>query len=112
MLTAALQSVIKDSRRIPVGVKLIVFVLFVRMLGWGLVDPYYSMYIQQFTESYTTIGLFAGMMSVIQLIVILPLIRLADKVKDARIIEVAIELDDSAPAASLTNLQVDVLIQP
>lgn len=30
--------------------------------------------------------------------------------KDARIIEVVIELDDSGPAASLTNLQVDVLI--
>ena len=30
--------------------------------------------------------------------------------KDARIVEVVIELDDSRPAASLTNLQVDVLI--
>jgi len=32
--------------------------------------------------------------------------------KDARIVEVIIELDDSAPAASLTNLQVDVVIHP
>jgi HlyD family secretion protein len=32
--------------------------------------------------------------------------------KDARIIEVKILLDDSARAASLTNLQVDVVIQP
>ena len=32
--------------------------------------------------------------------------------KDARIIEVYIELDDSAPAAGLTNLQVDILIHP
>jgi len=32
--------------------------------------------------------------------------------KDARIIEVAIELEDSAPAAGLTNLQVDILIHP
>jgi HlyD family secretion protein len=32
--------------------------------------------------------------------------------KDARIIEVRILLDDSASAASLTNLQVDVVIQP
>ena len=30
--------------------------------------------------------------------------------KDARIIEVAIELDDSTAASRLTNLQVDVLI--
>ena len=30
--------------------------------------------------------------------------------KDARIVEVVIELEDSRPAASLTNLQVDVLI--
>jgi len=32
--------------------------------------------------------------------------------KDARIIEVAIKLDDSGPAAGLTNLQVDVVIHP
>jgi HlyD family secretion protein len=32
--------------------------------------------------------------------------------KDARIIEVAILLDESAPVAGLTNLQVDVVIQP
>lgn len=32
--------------------------------------------------------------------------------KDARIVEVAIKLDDSTPAAGLTNLQVDVVIQP
>jgi HlyD family secretion protein len=32
--------------------------------------------------------------------------------KDARIIEVDILLDDSSPAAGLTNLQVDVVIQP
>lgn len=32
--------------------------------------------------------------------------------KDARIVEVPILLDDPAPAAGLTNLQVDVVIQP
>ena len=32
--------------------------------------------------------------------------------KDARIIEVEIELENSAPAAGLTNLQVDVVIHP
>lgn len=32
--------------------------------------------------------------------------------KDARIIEVAIALDDSVPAQGLTNLQVNVVIQP
>jgi HlyD family secretion protein len=31
--------------------------------------------------------------------------------KDARIVEVVVELDDSRPAAHLTHLQVDVLIQ-
>lgn len=32
--------------------------------------------------------------------------------KDARIVEVAVLLDDSEPVAGLTNLQVDVIIQP
>ena len=30
--------------------------------------------------------------------------------KDARIVEVEVRLDDSAPAAALTNLQVEVVI--
>lgn len=32
--------------------------------------------------------------------------------KDARIVEVEIPLDDSAPAAALTNLQIDIVISP
>ena len=87
MFSRAIKVFTKDYRSIPLGIKLIVFVIFMRALGWGFVDPFYSMYLSQFHENYTIIGLFASIMSISALIAIIPLIRLADKMKEATIIE-------------------------
>ena len=76
----------KDHRSIPLGIKLIVLVIFLRALGWGFVDPFYSIYLNQFHENYTIIGLFASLLSFSALLATIPLIRLADKVKEAIII--------------------------
>ncbi|MBN2087189.1 MFS transporter [Candidatus Peregrinibacteria bacterium] len=82
-----LKTIIKDSKKIPLGVKLIVLVIFLRMVGWGFVDPFFSIFIQSFGESYTAVGAFVSLISVISLLVMLPLIRLADKVQDSRILQ-------------------------
>ncbi|MBU0727595.1 MFS transporter [Patescibacteria group bacterium] len=77
----------KDLKRIPLGVKLVVLVIFLRTLGWGFADPFYSIFIESFSESYTVVGAFIALMSVISLLTVVPLMRLTDKVKDARIME-------------------------
>lgn len=82
-----LKSIIKDTKRIPIGVKLIVFVIFIRTFGWGFVDPYFSIFIDSFSDNYTIVGVFISLMSVVSLLVTIPLMRLADKVKNARIME-------------------------
>ena len=76
-----------DFRRIPFGVKLIVLVLFLRTLGWGFVDPYYSLFLDRFSDQYSVVGLLVSLMAFASLLTIIPLLRLADKVKDTRIIE-------------------------
>lgn len=77
---------LKGHQSIPMGIKLIVFVVFLRTLGWGLVDPFYSLYLNQFHENYTVIGLLTSLLSFAALLAVIPLIRLADRVKEAIII--------------------------
>jgi len=74
-------------RLIPVGIKLIVLVIFLRSLGWGFVDPFWSIYLSYFHGNYTVIGLFSALLSFISLLSIIPLMRLGDKVKEATIIQ-------------------------
>lgn len=75
------------GRHIPVGIKLIVLVIFLRSLGWGFVDPFWSIYLKYFSENYTMVGVFTSLAAFVSLISIIPLMRLGDKVKEAVIIE-------------------------
>ncbi|MBU0578213.1 MFS transporter [Patescibacteria group bacterium] len=79
--------IIKDVRRIPLGVKLVVFVIVLRTIGWGFVDPYYSIFIENFSQNYTVVGLFMAILNMVSLFMLIPLMRLTDRVKDARIME-------------------------
>ena len=86
MLSNVLRRFSKGHFSIPLGIKLIVLVIFLRSLGWGFVDPFYSVYLNQFHENYTIIGLFASLLSFAALLSVIPLIRLGDKVKETTII--------------------------
>jgi len=77
----------KDYLSITLGIKLVVFVIFLRSLGWGFVDPYWSIYLLQFSEHYTIVGLLTSLMSFGALLAVIPLMRLADKMKEGSIIE-------------------------
>jgi len=73
----------KDTKALPLGVKLIAFVLFLRTFGWGFVDPFFSIFVNGFTESYAGVGSLVSVMNLTSLIAMLPLLRLADKMKDS-----------------------------
>lgn len=74
-----------DTKAIPLGVKLVVLVIFLRALGWGFVDPYFSIFVSEFTGSYAGVGSLISIMNFTSLLAIIPLVRLADKVKDTTI---------------------------
>ncbi len=86
MLSHALSNFRKDLRAIPTGIKLIVFVIFIRTIGWGFVDPFYSLYLNQFHSNYTVIGVLTSIFSFSALLAIIPLMRLADKMKETTLI--------------------------
>ena len=80
-----LKKVHSDTQELPVGIKLIVFVIFLRMLGWGFVDPFYSIFIDSFSDSYAGIGSMVAIYNFASLFALIPLFRLADKVRDTTI---------------------------
>ncbi|MFH1410522.1 MAG: MFS transporter [Patescibacteria group bacterium] len=71
-----------DTKALPLGVKLIAFVLFLRTFGWGFVDPFFSIFVNGFSASYAGVGGLISIMNFASLIAMLPLMRLADKMKD------------------------------
>lgn len=71
-----------DTKALPLGVKLIAFVLFLRTFGWGFVDPFFSIFVNSFTSSYAGVGGLISIMNLASLLAMIPLMRLADKMKD------------------------------
>lgn len=77
---------IKDTRAIPLGIKLIIFVLFLRALGWGFADPLFPLYLGQFESKYSVVGSLVSLLQLSSFLMIIPLLRLADRVKESVII--------------------------
>jgi MFS family permease len=69
------------------GIKLVIIMIFLRSLGFGFIDPYYSIYLSQFTANYTIVGILSGMLGLASLIALVPLTRLMDRVQDNQIME-------------------------
>lgn len=72
----------QDIRAFPVGIRLIVLTLFLRSFGWGFVDPFLSIFVSGFTHDYTQVGSLISIINLTFLLATIPLIGLADKIKD------------------------------
>ena len=84
-MAAFFKKMTQDTRLIPTGVKLVVLVLFLRSLGWGFIDPFFSTFVQGFAPNYSGVGGLISIMNFMSLLALIPLVRLADKVKDTTI---------------------------
>lgn len=71
-----------DTKAFPIGVKLIVLALFLRSFGWGFVDPFFSIFVGGFSNNYAGVGWLVSIMNFSSLVATIPLMRLADKMKD------------------------------
>ena len=49
MFKTAWNHLTEDYKHIPLGVKLLVLMISLRSLGWGFVDPFFSLYLSQFS---------------------------------------------------------------
>ncbi|MFH0821101.1 MAG: MFS transporter [Candidatus Peregrinibacteria bacterium] len=81
------KTLFRDGRSIPIGIKLIVLVIFLRALGWGFADPLFPLYLNQFSEEYSVVGSLVSIMQIGSFLMLIPLIRLGDRVKDGTIIQ-------------------------
>jgi len=86
-LSHAFLGPLSSRHPLPVGIKLICLVLFARFVGWGFIDPYLSLFVMDFGVGYTGVGVFFSLMYLVAIITVVPLLRLADRVKDARLME-------------------------
>lgn len=78
-----LRKISDDARHFPLGIKLVVFVVFLRSFGWGFVDPFFSIFVDSFSKNYTGVGTLIAVMNFASLLAIIPLARLVDKVQDS-----------------------------
>lgn len=74
-----------DTKVLPLGVKLVILTLFLRSFGWGFVDPFFSIFVDGFSQSYAGVGSLISIMNLTSLVAILPLMRLADRMRDTAI---------------------------
>lgn len=81
-----IRKISSDTKSLPLGLKLLTLVVFLRTLGWGFIDPFFSLYVDSFGESYQSVGFLMAIMNFVALIAVLPLLRLADRVKDTSIV--------------------------
>jgi MFS family permease len=87
MFKSAWNHLVKDYKDIPLGVKLLVWAIGLRAFGWGFADPFFSLYLNQFTQDYTLIGMFTSLVAFSALITIIPLLRLSDPMKEAIVVQ-------------------------
>jgi MFS family permease len=70
-----------DIRAIPKSIKLASVAFFFYVCGWAVVEPYFSIYVYNFLQNYTLVGLFFAIGNIITLFLSIPIGDLADKVK-------------------------------
>lgn len=74
-----------DTKSFSLGVKMVVFVMFLRTFGWGFVDPFFSIFVNGFSETYAGVGGLIAIMNLASLLGTIPLVRLADKMRETAI---------------------------
>ena len=80
----------KEMNRLPKSIKLISLVMFLYSLGWGIITPFTSLYLQTLFDSYTKIGFVLALLPIFALLIDLPMGALANKFSKKKIIQVAL----------------------
>ncbi len=70
----------RDLKKIPKDVKVLIFGMFVYVLAWGIIDPFFSIFVHNVTQNYFITGLFYGLFFIVGAAVALPAGALADKI--------------------------------
>jgi len=71
---------------LPTSIKWTVASIAVYNLGWGFADPFFSLYLSNFSDNYSIIGFYITLQSLIGAVMLIPLGDLLDRVRHSVII--------------------------
>ncbi|MFH1426343.1 MAG: MFS transporter [Candidatus Kerfeldbacteria bacterium] len=78
-----------DIRHLPPVIVFTVISISVYQFGWGFADPFFSLYLGEFSSKYAVIGLFITLATVMGFIALIPLGALLDRISHHKIINFA-----------------------
>ena len=76
----------KEMLSLPRPVKLISLIIFIYYLGWGIIVPYFPIYLRELFGNYTSVGLITGLLPLIAVFIYLVIGPLVDRVSKKNII--------------------------
>lgn len=78
-----------DFRHLPKVAIFTILSISLYNFGWGVADPFFSLYLAQFSDQYTVIGFYRTLAVVAGVLVLIPLGDLLDRVSHSRLIDSA-----------------------
>ncbi len=78
-----------DIRHLPAEIKMTIISISIYNLGWGFADPFFSVYLKLFSDSYAVIGFFVTLATITGALILIPLGDLLDRVRHSRLINSA-----------------------
>ncbi len=88
--TRTLVSIIKgDVRHLPSSIKWTVASIAVYTFGWGFADPFFSLYLNEFSDQYAVIGLYLMLATLTGALALIPLGDLLDRASHRTVITIA-----------------------
>lgn len=78
-----------DARRLPRILVLTIISIGIYNFGWGFGDPFFSLYVKEFTDQYTVIGFLSSLMSVVMIVMLFFIGPMLDRCRHQTIIDIA-----------------------
>ncbi len=70
----------RDLKKIPKDVKILIFGMFIYVLAWGIIDPFFSIFVHSIVQNYFITSLFYGIFFIVGAFFDLPAGALAGKI--------------------------------
>ena len=82
----------KEVSKLPRHIKIVSLLVFIYYLGWGFIDPFFSIYIKSKLGSYAAVGYIAGALPLLSILWSIPVGKLVDIMSKQRIIKIILVL--------------------
>ncbi|MBS3118989.1 MFS transporter [Candidatus Woesearchaeota archaeon] len=82
----------REMFKLPLSIKIISFIAFIYYLGWGIVSPFFPLYLKQILGNYSSVGFIWGLLSIFSLFWAILIGSFIDKTSKRRFISLTMIL--------------------